>query len=125
VVVHLVYININLFPMFRYIVLNIICIFVCAIFADIIDLCAITKLKQTKKVSEPTFLHRIKRCCGILFGLSAQVSMVFIFDINTNLNENNKEMSKLTKMSMWYSFRRLNSLSNGMFIIPKRKRLSF
>jgi hypothetical protein len=35
-VVHLVYININLFPMFYYIVLNIIYIFVCAIFVDII-----------------------------------------------------------------------------------------
>ena len=53
---------------------------------------------QTKKVSEPTFLHRIKRCFGILFGLSAQVSMAFIFDINTNLNENNKEMSYLTDL---------------------------
>ena len=48
---------------------------------------------QTKNVSEPTFLHGIKRCFGILFGLSAQVNMAFIFDINTNLNENNKEMS--------------------------------
>jgi len=54
---------------------------------------AITKPMQIKKVSELTFLHRIKRCFGILFGLSAQVSMAFIFDINTNLNENNKEMS--------------------------------
>jgi hypothetical protein len=42
---------------------------------------------------EPTFFHRIKRCFGILFGLSAQVNMAFMFDINTNLNENNKEMS--------------------------------
>jgi hypothetical protein len=25
---------------------------------------------QTKKVSDPTFLHQIKRCFGILFGLS-------------------------------------------------------
>ena len=33
---HLVYININLFPMFHYIVLNIIYICVCAIFVDII-----------------------------------------------------------------------------------------
>ena len=49
------------------------------------DMCAITKLMQTKKVSEPTW--------HILFGLSAQVNMVFIFDININLNENNKEMS--------------------------------
>jgi hypothetical protein len=57
------------------------------------DLCAITKLMQIKKVGESTFLHLIKRCCGILFGLSAQVNMAFIFDINTNLNENNKEMS--------------------------------
>jgi hypothetical protein len=48
---------------------------------------------QTKKVSEPTFLHQIKRCFGILFGLSAQVIMAFIFDINTNLNEIYKEMS--------------------------------
>ena len=32
---HLVYININLFPMFHYIVLNIIYICVCAIFVDI------------------------------------------------------------------------------------------
>jgi hypothetical protein len=48
---------------------------------------------QTKKASEPTFLHHIKRCVGVLFGLSAQVSMAFIFDINTNLNENYKEMS--------------------------------
>jgi hypothetical protein len=32
---------------------------------------------QTKKVSEPTFLHQIKRCFGILFGLSAQVNMAF------------------------------------------------
>jgi hypothetical protein len=36
VVGHLVYININLFPMFHYIVLNIIYICVCAIFVDII-----------------------------------------------------------------------------------------
>ena len=57
------------------------------------DLGAITKLMQAEKVSEPIFLHRIKRCFGILFGLSAQVNMAFIFDINTNLNENNKEMS--------------------------------
>jgi hypothetical protein len=48
---------------------------------------------QTKKVSEPTFFHQIKRCFGILFGLSAQVIMAFIFDINTNLNEIDKEMS--------------------------------
>jgi accessory colonization factor AcfC len=48
---------------------------------------------QTKKVSEPTFLHQIKRCFDILFGLSAQVNMAFIFEINTNLNENHKEMS--------------------------------
>ena len=48
---------------------------------------------QTKKVCKPTFIHQIKRCFGILFGLSAQVNMAFIFDINTNLNENNKEMS--------------------------------
>jgi len=48
---------------------------------------------QTKKVSELTFLHRIKQCFGILFGLSAQVNMTFTFDINTNFNENNKEMS--------------------------------
>jgi hypothetical protein len=30
------------------------------------DLGAITKHMQTKKVSEPTFLHQIKRCFGIL-----------------------------------------------------------
>jgi hypothetical protein len=48
---------------------------------------------QTKKVSEPTFLHRIKQCFGILFDSSAQVNMAFIVDINTNLNENNKEMA--------------------------------
>ena len=36
VVVHLVYININLFPMFHYIVLNIIYIYVCARLVDII-----------------------------------------------------------------------------------------
>ena len=46
-----------------------------------------------KKVSEPTFLHRIKLCFGIAFGLSAAVKMEYIFDINTNLNENNKKMS--------------------------------
>jgi flagellin-specific chaperone FliS len=57
------------------------------------DLGAITKHMQTKKVSEPTFLHQIKRCFGILFGLSAQVNMALIFEINTNLNENHKEMS--------------------------------
>jgi hypothetical protein len=45
---------------------------------------------ETKKVREPTFLHRIKQRFGILFG---QVNMAFIFEINTNLNENNKEMS--------------------------------
>jgi hypothetical protein len=55
--------------------------------------CAIAKLMQTKKVSEPTFLHRIKQCFGILLDLSAQVNMAFIVDINTNLNENNKEMA--------------------------------
>ena len=48
---------------------------------------------QTKKVSEPTFLHQIKQYFGILFGLSAQIVMAFIFDINTNFNENYKEMS--------------------------------
>jgi hypothetical protein len=48
---------------------------------------------QAKKVSEPTLLHQIKRCFGILFGLSAQVNKAFIFDINTNLKENYKEMS--------------------------------
>jgi hypothetical protein len=48
---------------------------------------------QTKKVSEPTFLHQIKRCFVILFGLRAQVNMAFIFEINTNLNENHNEMS--------------------------------
>jgi hypothetical protein len=53
---------------------------------------------QAEKVSEPIFLHRIKRCFGILFGLSAQVNLAFIFDINTNLNENNKEMSYLTDL---------------------------
>jgi hypothetical protein len=57
------------------------------------DLGAITKPMQIKKVSEPTFLHQIMRCFGILFGLSAQVIMAFIFDINTNLNDNYKEMS--------------------------------
>jgi hypothetical protein len=30
--------------------------------------------------------------------LSAQVNMAFIFDINTILNENNKEMSQLTDL---------------------------
>jgi hypothetical protein len=39
-----------------------------------------------------SIFYEFKRCFGILFGLSAQVNMVFIFDINTNLNENNKEM---------------------------------
>jgi hypothetical protein len=53
------------------------------------------QIMQTKKVSEPTFLHQMERCFGILFGLSAQVSMAFIFEINTNLNENHKEMSYL------------------------------
>jgi hypothetical protein len=48
---------------------------------------------ETKKVSEPPFLHQIKRCFGILFGLSGQLNMAFIFDINANLNENYKEMS--------------------------------
>ena len=45
-----------------------------------------------------------------LFGSSAQIVMAFIFDINTNLNENNKEMSKLTDLRSqvdmyinWYS----------------------
>jgi hypothetical protein len=32
---------------------------------------AITKHMQTKQVSEPTFLHQIKQCFGILFGFSA------------------------------------------------------
>jgi hypothetical protein len=32
-------------------------------------------------------------CFGILFGLSAQVNMAFIYDINTHLNENYKDMS--------------------------------
>jgi hypothetical protein len=59
----------------------------------IFSLNCVWKPMQTKKVSEQTFLHQIKRCFGILFGLSAQVNMAFIFDINTNLNENYKEMS--------------------------------
>jgi len=54
---------------------------------------AITKHMQTKKVSEPTFFHQIKRCFGILFGLSGQINMTFVFDINAILNENYKEMS--------------------------------
>ena len=37
--------------------------------------------------------NQIKRCFGILFDLSAQVNMAFIFEINTNINENYKEMS--------------------------------
>jgi hypothetical protein len=53
------------------------------------------KTYANKKVSEPTFLHQIKWCFGILFGLSAQVNMAFIFDINTNLNKNYKEMSQV------------------------------
>jgi len=53
----------------------------------------VTKHMQTKKVSKSTFLHQIERCFGILFGLSAKVNKAFIFDINTNLNENHKEMS--------------------------------
>jgi len=53
---------------------------------------AITKPMQIKKVSEPTFLHQIKRYFGILFGFCAQVIMAFIFDRNTNLNGNYKEM---------------------------------
>jgi hypothetical protein len=57
------------------------------------DLGAITKHMKTKKVNEPTFPHQIKRCFVILFGLSAQVDMAYIFEINTNLNENHKEMS--------------------------------
>ena len=58
------------------------------------DLGAITKLMQTTKVGEPTFLARIKRCfLHCIWLKSAQVNMAFIFDINTNLNENNKEMS--------------------------------
>ena len=59
---------------------------------------AITKHMQTNKDSEPTFLHQIKRCFGILFGLSAKVNMAFIFEINTTLNENHKEMSYLTDL---------------------------
>ena len=47
--------------------------------------------QSTVKLEEPTFLHQIKWCFGILFGLSVQVNMAFIFDINTNLNY--KEMS--------------------------------
>jgi hypothetical protein len=48
---------------------------------------------QTKKVSEPTWHIFFFQFRNILFGLSAQVNMAFIFDININLNENNKEMS--------------------------------
>ena len=58
-----------------------------------VDMSAITKPIQTKKVSEPTFLHQIKRCFGILFGLSVQVIMAFFFDINTNWKENYKNIS--------------------------------
>jgi hypothetical protein len=59
---------------------------------------AITKPMQAKKVSEGTFLHQIKPCFGIMpfylaYTVSAQVIMAFIFDINTDLNENYKEMS--------------------------------
>jgi hypothetical protein len=49
-VVHLVYININLFPMFYYIVLNIIYIFVCAIFVDIIIMCIICRERTVHKL---------------------------------------------------------------------------
>jgi hypothetical protein len=41
----------------------------------------------------PIFSLNCVCCFGNLFGLSAQVNMAFIFDINTNLNENYKEMS--------------------------------
>jgi hypothetical protein len=41
-------------------------------------------------------VNRLKRSFGILFGLSAQVNMAFIFDISTNLN--NQEMSQLTDL---------------------------
>jgi len=40
----------------------------------------------------PTFLHEIEQSLRILFGLSAQVNIVYIFAINPDFNENDKEM---------------------------------
>jgi hypothetical protein len=48
--------------------------------------------KQKRSVSRHFFIE-LNDVFGILFGLSAQVNMALIFDINTNSNENNKELS--------------------------------
>ena len=56
VVVHLVYININLFPMFHYIVLNIIYICVCAGFFWHYYMCIICKERTVQSISCDNFL---------------------------------------------------------------------
>ena len=58
-VCHLVYININLFPMFHYIVLNIIYICVCDIFVDII-ICVLF-VGKGQPISCDKFLSKYKR----------------------------------------------------------------
>jgi energy-coupling factor transporter transmembrane protein EcfT len=75
--------------MFRYIVLNIIYIFVCAIFADIIIHVCVLFVGRGQSIS----------CDNVLSNpIAVLLSMAFIFDINTNLNVNNKEMYKLTDL---------------------------
>jgi tryptophan-rich sensory protein len=58
----------------------------------------ILKLMQTKKVSEPTWHIFFFQFRNILFGLSAQVNMAFIFDINTwiiNKTQDNQQIEHL------------------------------
>jgi hypothetical protein len=69
VVGHLVYIYINLFPMFHYIVLNIIYICVCAIFVDII-ICVLFEGRGQSSNMHKTFVRWSFMIYYILFFVS-------------------------------------------------------
>jgi hypothetical protein len=69
---------------------------------SLLDLNAIRKHMKIKKASIPTFLNEINQSLGILCGLntkkSTKVNIVYIFTINPDFNENDKEMSYLTNL---------------------------
>lgn len=69
---------------------------------SLLDLYAIRKHLKIQKASIPTFLNEIDRGLGILCGLytkkSTKVNIVYIFTINPDFNENDKEMSYLTNI---------------------------
>jgi hypothetical protein len=66
--------------------------------------CSLQNICKQKRSASRHFFIKLSDVFGILFGLSAQVNMAFIFEINTNLNENHKEMylkSVNHKIVMW------------------------